>query len=69
MRLSFLEAANGCKRKVFVNIDKACGTCSGSGAKAGTKADKCKVMVAWSAPDLCAHAWHCPRCAAASVAF
>ena len=27
-----MEAANGCKRKVFVNIDKACGTCAGSGA-------------------------------------
>ena len=28
VRLSFLEAANGCKRKVFVNIDKACATCT-----------------------------------------
>ncbi len=38
-----MEAANGCKRKVFVNIDKTCGTCGGSGAKSGTKPDKCKT--------------------------
>jgi molecular chaperone DnaJ len=43
VRLSFLEAANGCKRKVFVNIDKTCGTCAGTGAKSGTKPDKCKT--------------------------
>ena len=43
VRLSFLEAANGCKRKVFVNIDKPCSTCNGTAAKPGTKAEKCKT--------------------------
>ena len=43
VRLSFLEAANGCKRKVFVNIDKPCATCNGTAAKPGTKSEKCKT--------------------------
>jgi molecular chaperone DnaJ len=40
-RLSLRDAAFGCKREVSVRAPMPCTDCSGSGAKAGTKADTC----------------------------
>jgi molecular chaperone DnaJ len=40
-RLSLREAAFGCKREVSVRAPMPCTDCSGSGAKAGTKAETC----------------------------
>jgi molecular chaperone DnaJ len=40
-RLSFKEAAFGCKREVSVEAPTPCGDCSGSGAKPGTKPEAC----------------------------
>jgi molecular chaperone DnaJ len=40
-RLTLREAAFGCKREVSVRAPAACGDCSGSGAKAGTKPETC----------------------------
>jgi molecular chaperone DnaJ len=40
-RLSFKEAAFGCKRDVVVHAPTRCDDCSGSGAKAGTKSEPC----------------------------
>jgi len=40
-RLSFKEAAFGCKREVVVHAPARCTECSGSGAKPGTKPETC----------------------------
>jgi molecular chaperone DnaJ len=40
-RLSFKEAAFGCKREVAVDAPTPCADCSGSGAKPGTKPEAC----------------------------
>jgi molecular chaperone DnaJ len=40
-RLSFQEAAFGCKREVMVRAPIRCEDCGGSGAKAGTKPEAC----------------------------
>jgi molecular chaperone DnaJ len=40
-RLTFKEAAFGCKREVVVNAPTRCTDCSGSGAKPGTKPETC----------------------------
>ena len=39
--LTFLEAADGCKREVEINRQVACETCSGSGAKPGSAPSTC----------------------------
>ncbi|SFI67736.1 molecular chaperone DnaJ [Planctomicrobium piriforme] len=40
--LDLREAATGCKKEVTVHRHKACGTCSGSGAKPGSKPEVCE---------------------------
>jgi molecular chaperone DnaJ len=40
-RLSFKEAAFGCKREIVVQAPAACGDCGGNGAKPGTKPEAC----------------------------
>ena len=42
IQLKFAEAVWGVSKEVKVTRDVACGTCSGSGAKPGTKAETCK---------------------------
>jgi molecular chaperone DnaJ len=43
LQLTFPEAVWGITKEVKLNRDAACGTCSGSGAKPGTKPDLCKT--------------------------
>jgi molecular chaperone DnaJ len=40
-RLTFQEAAFGCKREVVVHAPTRCSECSGTGAKPGTKPESC----------------------------
>jgi molecular chaperone DnaJ len=40
-RLSFKEAAFGCKREIVVQAPSTCAECSGSGARPGTKPEAC----------------------------
>ncbi len=40
-RLTFQQAAFGCKKEIVVNAPAACNDCGGSGAKAGTKPEAC----------------------------
>ena len=41
LSIDLLEAARGCARSVEIQRREPCGTCSGSGAKAGTTPQKC----------------------------
>ena len=41
LRLSFMEAVNGCKKDVTFRRATTCSTCDGSGAKPGTKPSIC----------------------------
>eukprot|EP01132_Coremiostelium_polycephalum_P003676 gene3676-4579_t len=43
MTIDFMEAVNGCEKEVSFYGGKECETCSGSGAKPGTKPIKCKT--------------------------
>ena len=40
--LDFFEAVNGVEKEIFVNVKTVCNTCSGTGAKPGTKKVTCK---------------------------
>ncbi len=42
IRISFMEAVNGCKKEISVSRVGDCSSCNGSGAKKGTKPAKCK---------------------------
>lgn len=42
LRISFMEAVNGCSKTFQVAADKSCDTCGGSGNKVGTKPVTCK---------------------------
>ena len=39
--LDFFEAVNGVEKEIFINVKTVCNTCSGSGAKPGTKKVTC----------------------------
>lgn len=41
VRLSFLEAINGCKKEIEINYSDTCGTCLGTGARKGTQPETC----------------------------
>jgi molecular chaperone DnaJ len=41
--ISFMEAAKGTTKEIFITPLAECGTCKGSGLKAGVKKDKCKT--------------------------
>lgn len=43
IQISFADAVFGVNRKILITKTSKCDTCSGSGAKAGTKMDTCKV--------------------------
>ena len=41
VKVSFLEAINGCEKEIEINYRETCGTCGGSGAKKGTHPENC----------------------------
>lgn len=41
VRITFEEAVFGCKKEIELNVKENCGTCGGTGAKPGTKAETC----------------------------
>jgi molecular chaperone DnaJ len=43
LSLNFMEAVNGGEKEVKYSADVTCGTCSGSGAKPGSKVNTCKT--------------------------
>eukprot|EP00002_Diphylleia_rotans_P003822 TRINITY_DN12704_c0_g1_i2.p1 TRINITY_DN12704_c0_g1~~TRINITY_DN12704_c0_g1_i2.p1 ORF type:complete len:396 (-),score=66.53 TRINITY_DN12704_c0_g1_i2:19-1206(-) len=43
VRLSFMEAINGCRKSVSYQVAEKCGTCNGTKAAPGTKVHKCKT--------------------------
>ena len=41
VRISFMDAINGCKKEIEINYKENCGSCGGSGAKSGTSPEIC----------------------------
>lgn len=42
LEIDFLEAINGCTKKITINTKEDCGVCKGSGAKPGSKLNICR---------------------------
>ena len=41
VRISFMDAINGCEKEIEINFKETCSSCSGSGAKKGTSPETC----------------------------